>query len=184
MGNNKYYELYQELDKILYKYAKELNLGQKKQFLQLQIDFLENASYNHDSAAQFSLALMYGESGYLNPNPFYDHKKYEMWLKTAVDNGNKEAMPNLANIYLWNNNIQERKIIEGLALLFVAFKHNPEKDGLAFLNYKNILRHLKKKNSELRLLLLKELQNLPDRGKQFLKMHLDYANAIAPYEET
>lgn len=150
----------------------------------MQIDFLENAAYNHDSAAQFALALMYGAAGYLNPNPFYDHKKYEMWLNTAVENGNKEAMPNLANIYLWNNNIKERKIMQGLALLFVAFKHNAEKDGLAYLNYKNILRHLKKKNSELRLQLLEELQNMLDRGKQFLKMHPDYASAIAPYTKS
>lgn len=178
MDNNKYYKLYEDLNNILYNYTNELSISHKKIMLKMQIEFLEIAAYSHDSRAQFNLALMYEESNYLIPNPFYNKKKYEMWLREAVNNGNIDAIPNLVNVYLWNEKINDRRLVEGLSLLFVAFTHNSRKGELPSLNYENILKHLRKKKSDLRKLLLIELQNLPDSGKQFLEIHPDYAKAI------
>ena len=173
--DNKYFELSKSLNEILYKFTKELDISQIKRILKWEIDSLETASYNHNAEAQYELALRYADTGYLVPNPFYNKKKYEKWLKIAVDNGNLEAMSNLANIYLWNEEEKKRRIIDGLKLLAIAYQNNV---GNAIHNYKNSLRHLKNKKSDLRKLLLIELQNLPDSGKQFLKIHPDYAKVI------
>ncbi|HQE12804.1 MAG TPA: hypothetical protein PLQ78_08655 [Flavipsychrobacter sp.] len=172
---NAFFELFEEVNKILYKFHEELNIIQKKKLLKLQIEFLEAAAYNHNAEAQFELALKFAETGYLVPNPFYSKKEYEKWLKIAVDNGNSAAMPNLANVYLWNEDKKKRRIIDGLILLEVARQQNV---GYSSHNYTNILKHLKNKKSDLRNNLLIELVKLPDKGKKFLKKYPDYAEAL------
>ena len=58
---NAFFELFEEVNKILYKFHEELNIIQKKKLLKLQIEFLEAAAYNHNAEAQFELALKFAE---------------------------------------------------------------------------------------------------------------------------
>ena len=170
-----YLSLYSEINDLLYNNNELITFNQGKRLIKIQIEVLECVAKEENHVAQYELALRYADSGYLNPNPFYNNRKYIKWLLRSAKNGNIEALASLSVEYMSENNILGRNIVKGLSLLKQAY---PKGSSLASLNYKINIKHLKNKKSELRIQLLEELDNLPDKGNEFLKMHLDYANAL------
>ncbi|RQO30396.1 hypothetical protein DBR32_12565 [Taibaiella sp. KBW10] len=170
--NENHNNLYQDINDLLYKYKNILDYNQSKKLIKLQIEFLEAGAKEGDDAAQFNLAVHYADSGYLNPNPFYNPSKYYKWMKIAAKNGNISAIANLSVWYISPENGKKSNIIKGLHLLKDAYNKG---NYLASLNYKAYIKQLKKKKSQLKTQLLKALGNLPDKGAAFKKEHPDFA---------
>ncbi len=174
--NNEFFNLSKVISDFLYDNYRLLSYSQAKRLLKLQMEFLESAAKEGDVQAQFDLALMYKDCGYLTPNPYHNRNKVIKWFRIASKNGNSDAKANLSVEYLSNydGNINGN-IVRALDLLKDAYNKG---NGLAILNYKINLKELKNRKSELRQQLLVELSKLPNNGEIFLKKHPDFALAL------